>query len=65
MIEALKVKLLRGESVVQLGELAQVMPRGGRTVVVVVGEKEVRFCLINYFLSLVGMLRGDIANGAF
>ena len=42
-LEGLRVQLQKGvkESTVRLGDLAQVVPRGGRTVVVLVGEKDV------------------------
>ena len=41
-LEALRVSLVKGSrETVRLGDVAQVMPRGGRTVVVLVGEAEV------------------------
>ena len=44
VVEALRVELRNGEAkeTVRLRDLAQVLPRGGRTVVVLVGEGEVR-----------------------
>ena len=43
IVEALRVSLTKGsKETVRLGDLAQVVPRGGRTVVVLVGEKDVR-----------------------
>lgn len=37
---------------VRLGELAQVLPRGGRSVVLVVAEREVRGWLFSYMLII-------------
>ena len=41
-IEALRVQLVKGsKETVRLGDLAQAVPRGGRTIVVLVGEADV------------------------
>ena len=42
IVEALRVQLTKGsKETVRLGDLAQVVPRGGRTVVIMVGETDV------------------------
>ncbi len=41
-LEALRVQLVKGsKETVKLGELAQIVPKGGRAVIVMVGEKDV------------------------
>lgn len=48
VLENVKVHLTKdSKSTIKLGELAQVLPKGGRMVTVLVGDKEVR-CLGNY-----------------
>lgn len=48
-LEALRVHLVKGsKESVRLGDLAQAVPRGGRTIVVLVGEAEVSSTLFNF-----------------
>lgn len=54
VLEGLKVQVARGKGAegkasVRLGDLAQVIPRGGRTVVVMVGEADVRVSFLYLF----------------
>lgn len=45
-IEQLRVNLVKGKNeTVRLSEVAQVVPKGGRSVAIIVGEEDVRFSL--------------------
>lgn len=47
VIEQLRVNIVKGSNkTVKLGEVAQVVPKGGRSVVIIVGEEEVSFFII-------------------
>jgi len=53
VLEGLRVQVVKGsKESVRLGELAQVLPRGGRSVVLVVAEREVRGWLFSYMLII-------------
>jgi ribosome recycling factor len=47
-IEQLRVNLVKGKNeTVRLSEVAQVVPKGGRSVAIIVGEEDVRFFLLS------------------
>ena len=59
VLDGLRVNLVKGsKESIKLGDLAQVVPRSGRTIVVLVGEADVSHCL----LLLDGLRRENISN---